>query len=78
MYLQGILRVTQDHDVAGAIAHFLNCYLGYDVPVAGTEKVPDPSAPKISGKPTATEKTRKKSKGGRKAVENSATVSVSW
>lgn len=70
------MRATQDHDVAGATAHFLNCFLGHDV-VPETEKASDSSASKAPVKAAITEKARKKGKGGRKSVENSSTVPVS-
>ena len=73
------MRATQDHDVAGAIAHFLNCYLGYDVPTStpDSDKTSDPPAPKTPVKSAVMEKARKKGKGGKKSLESSSSISVS-
>ena len=73
------MRATQDHDVAGAIAHFLNCYLGHDVHIAApdAEKNSDSPASKVPVKGSVTEKARKKGKGGKKSAESSSSMPVS-
>lgn len=73
--LKGILRATQDHDVGGAIAHFLNCYTGHDTQVGlsvTSEKITDTSIAQASGKAGTPEKGKKKGKGGKKSVDSSS------
>ncbi|KAH7444315.1 hypothetical protein KP509_02G073000 [Ceratopteris richardii] len=72
--LKGILRATQDHDVGGAIAHFLNCYTGHDIPqsasIGNIEKSPEVSTTQPHGKSGSSEKGKKKGKSGRKSADS--------
>eukprot|EP00245_Coleochaete_scutata_P017072 TRINITY_DN81_c0_g1_i1.p1 TRINITY_DN81_c0_g1~~TRINITY_DN81_c0_g1_i1.p1 ORF type:complete len:1555 (-),score=405.34 TRINITY_DN81_c0_g1_i1:386-4762(-) len=64
---KAVLRETMDHDVGGALAHLLNCFIGtqpaeqaaIEVPAAPVEKAPSPAA--ASGE----EKTDERKKGRR-------------